>query len=193
MQQVDAACKAAEDKVIEQRKEIDSHASRIKDLINQSDALFMKRLRAKREHRTCKECATLREEIINRDAVILEQERKADRTDEVIRNALEQLKELHRCSETLKNIISGRRIIMSSEFDTPELHQGYQPRANCVRPITIGFVGKREDMPNTISKHSCKWYDVCTIASETSYACTANEGQHCGRKREIDANHGVMQ
>ncbi|MCK5432347.1 MAG: hypothetical protein KAJ03_06355, partial [Gammaproteobacteria bacterium] len=57
---------------------------------------------------------------------------------------------------------------------------------------TIMFSGKAGDMQTPTAKSACKWYNVCTIASDTAYACTANGGQHCGRKREIDAKHGVM-
>ena len=48
-------------------------------------------------------------------------------------------------------------------------------------------------MPNPRSKYACKWYNVCVIASDIAYTCTEDEGQHCGRKREIDAKHGVIQ
>ena len=215
MQQVDAACKAAEAKVIEQRNDIEA-------LKNDEDLWICPNVgycESKCHHgephthvytcdtgdndvvmcvkcvkvNTCKECATLREEIINRDAVILEQERKADRTDELMHTMLEQLKKLLGCVEIRKRITNGRRIIMSSELDTPELHQGYQPRANCVRQFAILFSGKAGERQTPTTKHACKWYNVCTIAYDTAYACTANEGQDCGRKREIDAKHGVRQ
>ena len=192
MQQVDAACKAAEAKVIEQRKEIEALKSG-EDLwicptaygcvvLCDHKEPHKKTSQCQRKCRlldapmppcvkvnTCKECATMREEIINRDAVILEQERKADRTDEIMRTAFEQLNKLRGCVEK-RNAVT-------------EKHNSYIVMLSC----------KARDMQTPTTKHACTWYNVCTISSKTSYACIANEGQHCGRKREIDAKHGAMQ
>lgn len=190
MQQVDAACKAAEAKVIEQRKEIEAlkpdadmwicpNATmcgiRVCEHVvphSHKTGCSIKCLNAPNgciKLNTCKECATPHEEKINRDAVILEQERKADRTDDIIQRAVTELKEL--------------RGLVGKRNATTENNNKF----------IIMFSGKAGDMQTPETKHACKWYNVCTISSKTSHACIANEGQHCGRKREIDAKHGVIQ
>ena len=186
MQQVDAACKAAEAKVIVQRKEIEALKSG-EDLWICPSAHYCDdecghhiahphNERCEYECRdaigycvkvnTCKECATMREEIINRDAVILEQERRAEDREEIINALAKEIKVMR----------------------APETRPPMQPSG-----FVVMFSGKAGDMQTPNKKHQCKWYNVCAIASETSHACIANEGQHCGRKREIDAKHGVIQ
>ena len=123
MQQVDAACKAAEAKVIEQRKEIEALKSD-EDLWICPSAECCTEAR-KCPHRVphaylselgmcgtkcreavnkcvkinpCKECATLREEILNRDAVILQYESRAEDREEII-NAL--AKEIKYCAKVI--------------------------------------------------------------------------------------------
>ena len=192
----DAACKAAEAKVIEQRKEIEA--------LKCGDDLWMcpsadycddecghhtahpHNERCEYECRdaighcvkvnTCKECAKMREEIINRDAVILEQERRAEDREEIIKALAKEIKLLRYPDTEIK----------PSDIDT-RIAKDMMPVVN---KFIVMFSGKAGDMQTPKTKHQCKWYNVCAIASETSHACIANEGQHCGRKRDMDAKHG---
>ena len=206
MQQVDAACKAAEAKVIEQRKEIEAlKAGDDLWICPSADGCVVlcdhkephkKKSQCQRKCRlldaprppcvkvnTCKECdrlrgvllsrtgkvATLelreielREEIINRDAVILEQERKADRTDEIMRTAFEQLKQLRGCVEK-RNAVT-------------EKHNSYIVMLSC----------KAGDMPN-IERNECRHFDVCDYAKRENHTCTNGGGEYCGVWRHKEA------
>ncbi|MCK5431405.1 MAG: hypothetical protein KAJ03_01610 [Gammaproteobacteria bacterium] len=179
IQQVDAACKAAEAKVIEPRAEIEA--------LKGGEDLWICESATGCKNDICKH------RIQHTHLDWCGEGCCHEFSDCVTVNTFKECANMRGCVETYKRIIKGRRIIMSDEFDSPGLHQGYQPRANCVRQFAIMFSGKRENMQTPTTKHACKWYNVCAIASETSHACIANEGQHCVRKREIDAKHGVMQ
>ena len=117
MPQVDAARKAAEAKVQEQQKEIEA-LKRGEDLwicpsVDICNPMHKCGNREPHVHKdaagscnyrcrlatgicvkinTCKECATLREEIINRDAVILQQESRAEDREEIIKSLAKEIK-----------------------------------------------------------------------------------------------------
>ena len=144
MQQVDAACKAAEAKVQEQRKEI--------------EALAMNADR-------CAICeSTQLEEITNRDAVIVQYESRAEDREEIIKALAKEIKVMR----------------------APEMHKEYQQLAYCVRPFTIGFVGKREDMPN-IERNKCRYFNTCDYAKRENHTCADGGGEHCGVWRHKEA------
>ena len=144
MQQVDAAWKAAEAKVIEQRKEIAALAMNVD---------------------RCAICESIQlEEITNRDAVIVQQESRAEDREEIIKALAKEIKVMR----------------------APEMHKEYQQLAYCVRPFTIGFVGKRVDMPN-IERNKCRHFNTCDYAKRENHTCANGGGEYCGVWRHKEA------
>ncbi|MCK5431320.1 MAG: hypothetical protein KAJ03_01185 [Gammaproteobacteria bacterium] len=156
MQDVDAACKAAEAKVIEQRKEIEALKSGDDLWICPSADGCVVLCDHKKPHKktsqcqrkcrlldaprppcvptnTCKECATLREEIINRNAVIVQQESRAEDREEIIKALAKEIK-MMRQGEIVATGSGGGQ---SRCGDEPTLTLG---------KFKIAFSGKREGM-----------------------------------------------
>ena len=173
IQQVDAACKAAEAKVQEQRKEIETLkcdedlwiCPSVDDCTRENTGDHACQHTTPHAHKwgcttpctdagesvkcvkvnPCKECAKMREEIINRDAVIVQYESRAEDREEIIKALAKEIKVIAPTTGT----------------------------------YTIMFAGKREDMPN-IELNKCRHFNVCDYAKRENNTCANGGGEYCG-------------
>ena len=188
MQQVDAACKAAEAKVQEQRKEIDTlkcdedlwicpsvdtcnpmHKCGHREPHPHKDAGGSCNYRCRLATGICvkiDKCALCEskqlEEITNRDAVILQYESRAEDREEIINALAKEIK------------VMGSAAITSKQT------------TQCAGRVIIGFVGKREDMPN-IERNKCRYFNTCDYAKRENHTCTNGGGEYCGVWRHNEA------
>ncbi|MCK5433032.1 MAG: hypothetical protein KAJ03_09820 [Gammaproteobacteria bacterium] len=149
---MDAACKAAEAKVIEVLKSCDEdfwicpsvdtciatprECSHTEPHSHDGDGCDITCVAAKNKCvkvNSCKECATLREEIINRDAVILQHESRAEDREEIIKALAKEIKVMRQG----ENVAIGSGGGQSGCGDEPALTIG---------KFKIAFSGKRECM-----------------------------------------------
>lgn len=181
MEQVDAACNAAEAKVIEQRKEIEE-LKRGADMyicpsVDTCNPMHKCGHREPHTHKdaggccnyrcrlatgicvkvnTCKECATMREEIINRDAVILQYESRAEDREEIITALAKEIKCLNVSTPT------------TGTYKTM-------------------FSGKAGEMKKTAQQRRCKYYTQCEYATSSHDTCENGGGKYCGVWRHNEA------
>lgn len=181
MQDVDAACKRAEETVMAQRKEIEELKSGedmyICPSVDTCNPMHKCGHREPHMHKdaggccnyrcrlatgicvkvdTCKECATLREEIINRDAVILQQESRAEDREEIIRALAKEIKLLR---------------------EPQTQHTGFG----------IMLSGKAGEMKKTAQQRQCKYYTQCEYATSSHDTCENGGGKYCGVWRHNEA------
>ena len=176
MQQVAAACKAAEAKVIEQLKEIEELESGadlwICPSVDTCNPMHKCGHREPHMHKDaggccdykcrlatgicvkvdiCAEYATLREEIINRDAVILQYESRGEDREGIITSLSKEIKFL-KCIPT-SHPTTGTYTIMFS-WKAGEINKPSQPNI-------------------------CKYYKHCVYATSADHTCCNGGGKYC--------------
>ncbi|MCK5431554.1 MAG: hypothetical protein KAJ03_02360, partial [Gammaproteobacteria bacterium] len=180
MQQVDAACKVAEERVMAQRAIIDkmkkdndvyicpsahgctkTHCPDKSPHKHNRDCDIVCKIASSGcvKVNSCKECATMREEIINRDAVILQYESRAEDREEIITSLAKEIKGM-RCVEVT---------------------------APTTGTYTIMFSGKAGEMKKTAQQRRCKYYKHCVYATSSSNVCDNGGGKYCGVWRHHEA------
>ena len=172
MKQMEAACKAAEAKVQEQRKEIED-IKRGEDMwiCPSANCCTKTHCPDNAPHKRNTDCGIVckivssggvkidkcalceskqQEEIEMRDAIILQYESRAEDREEIIKALAKEIKVIAPTTGT----------------------------------YTIMFSGKAGEMQD----NKCKYYYTCRLADKNSHTCTNGGGEYCGTWRDCEAS-----